>query len=424
MQKIKSLTLQFGLSATLIFLGRLSQLLMYFFLAKQLPASDFGFFSIVIISSQIFAMMLTFGALPTAQKIIPGKISTKRTNQAAVFLRYQIDVCILSIIIMLVTTSTLTSTTLKPFIPISQDLIYSIGILSSAFIISSFREFLCRSLGETFLAIFPRDIAWTATVIAVTLCSSMDVTNLMTTIVLILFIIEAITIIIIQKKNKTLFKFCKTIKPLFNYKRWVKPSTHYFSSSLGGMAFERIDVLTVSIVSTLEQVALYNLASRFSPILSITQRFITPILIPKISTALANNQKRAAAKEVIKGVIVASSYSLPLFIIGYYFADIFLGLFGAFFINATNIFQTLLFGHVIISIGSCFGAYILASNYSKAYGYCIWASLSTTLTILLIQRNDLTPEYIATIVVMGIALYNIGLICSVIKHLTTTKPTN
>jgi O-antigen/teichoic acid export membrane protein len=199
---------------------------------------------------------------------------------------------------------------------------------------------------------------------------------------------------VVARRNKTYF-----------FKAWRSRSLALMMSNLGGLAVERIDVICVGLFSTLESAGIYGTASRIVPLISIGQRFIVPVIGPKIAWALAMGDDRAAVKEVRMGLAINGLIAIVGLACIWLFSRQILSIFGSSFVAGAPILRILSIAHVMIALGSNFGVLVAMGPRPWGAAAAIWGVLVPMAIVCAVATCVFGPIGAAVTVAVGIIVY-------------------
>lgn len=434
--------------------GRLSYILLFWVFAQKLSLEAFGIFLVVFSISQLFGMFATLGSGQALTVLIP-QLKDKKDHTGIINV---LEFALLSTIGGILFTLLLALITFSlPFvksIPNSDILFKGLLWFGPIFTFSLLREAITRGFERQRLAMIPRDIIWALSLILIVFIFPDSLDHLFQTISITLIIIEifAFTHLFISSIKPSLsekqfeakdfatdFKLSLPQEDQYSHfktskKQWFKRSLSLSANALGSLAFERLDVIMVAAIGGYEAAAVYGVANRFAPIISLSQRFVIPVILPNISKFFAllpaspilstidDDQKtnlivKKIREEVKYGLKFLLLISLPLSIVTMILAPYLMGFFGSEYESGANILRVLVLAHLFITIGSAFSVVLTACPTPWLAARNIWVSI----LIMVILMYLIIPEYgamgTAICVIIGAVIANISHFLSAIKFM-------
>jgi O-antigen/teichoic acid export membrane protein len=384
----------------LVGLGKITQLVLLFFLGNHLGGIEFGVFVTLLTLSQLLSTFSSFGISPAGQKIIPQAMYAGNYSEVA-----NILICIaLAFFIFVTFVIFLGVISFDSLFDEAENLDLShIIIFVSVYGFSVAREMLARSFSYVFITFFPRDILWSMVLIVFVLFSSPTIKELIIFGTYSLLIIEIATFLIIISKYFFLFNYVdKSFK--FSFLHNLSQGKPFMTSALGGQGFERVDILFVATFLSMESAGIYGLCAKLAPIFSISQRFITPILLPRLSSSLMLGPKKTIS-------LLRAAISVNLFLC--IFLTLMFYLFGSELLARTEneidldvvVLIILCVAHFFNAIGSNFGALILVSEKPSIHGRVVISLLAfVVLLMYFVQPSNIVA--VALLTSFGIVSYN------------------
>lgn len=411
---------RFGLAAFLIGGGRLSYLVLFYTLARKVSLEQFGLFSVALAVSQVAWILTSFGTGPAAQKIIPEIIALKRFSHVKSFIHFTIFVTLLGAVVFALIAFLFGKLAEHSGQNESAAISFAAMMLAPVISFSALREFLARSLQLPILAFFPRDIGWCLSISLIVYVLPEVGAHLIIVSTGLLGVIEIISWLVLFKCLKKIPLQVEAEK--VDRRSWLKQCSALMMANIGTLAFERIDVIAVGFFANLSVASVYSVASRIAPLLSMSQRFIVPVILPVIARGIATGQKSLVWQEVRLGVLASAPIAILGFIIIWGFTNEILWLFGARYVDGAWVLRTLSVAHLVIAVGSNFGAVVLMGRKPWFHPAAVWGALIPAVLFL----SLLTPHFgsiaAAIVVTVGIIFYNVSvLVISILTPLSRTK---
>jgi O-antigen/teichoic acid export membrane protein len=175
------------------------------------------------------------------------------------------------------------------------------------------------------------------------------------------------------------------------YRRWLKHSVAMLFNFIVGFLFERIDTFAVSAFTSLAVVGIYATASRVAVLVSISQRFVVPVVVPAIVAALGRRDLPQARSEIRHGVLITILFAMPVYLGILLFAEPIMGIFGPGFRPYGNILRILGTAQFSLALTGSIGAALTGTS-PYIYARFGWIALTVTALLLL----TLTPLFGAT----------------------------
>jgi O-antigen/teichoic acid export membrane protein len=420
--ELKQVIRRFGLGGVLIVGGRVCFLFLTFVLARTCRPDQFGLFTVALASSQVLAVLATFGTGPAAQTIVVGALTNHDKATAWRFLKFAIVatatgsavVSLGAICIGLATGRSGESGTAA----------IATAMLSPVMAASFLREFLARTFEQTVMAFGPRDIGWSLCLTVTVLVLPQVRDHLMWAAVPTLIAVEGIAWCVLWINN---------IGPLRHglsstYRRhpsaersWINRCFAVMVNYAGSFSFERIDVVLVGLLTSLSEAGVYGVASRFAPLISTGQRFVVPILAPRIARGFALNDTEGMRREVTHGALASLGVALPATLFVWLFTGDILAFFGGRFSDGVWPLRILSLAHLSIAIGSSFGVVTMVGPKPWHYAAAIWVALIPSAILLPIGILTMGVKGAAVITTLGILSYNCILIVLALRALRRTS---
>ncbi len=393
--------------AMLIGMGRLFFLLLFFVLARFTFGDSFGLFTVVFALSQLTGIACMFGTGPTASVVIPQAIERGRNSRVARYLKFSFYTTALGVITMVLFCFILEYSFSIFNWREGQRIIEGLMFFGPIMAVSMLREFLARAFERPVLAFLPRDICWCVLLMACVAFIPSFRFDIIISAAIVLLFVEICAWLVFWRQELRHFTSIK-YKGKIWVKEWKNRSFALLMNYLGGLGFERVDVIAVGLLGGLNLAAIYSVANRIAPLISMSQRFIVPVLSPRISRAFASKDTSKVQKEVFSGLTFSLLYAGTFFVFVMLFAEDLMGMFGPEFIIGANILRILAFAHLMIALGSNFGVILLVGPTPWVYARTIWFALIFAIIALTFAIPASGLEGAAIVVVIGIAFYNIA----------------
>jgi O-antigen/teichoic acid export membrane protein len=382
---LRHIVKRFGLGGALIVGGRLSFLLMTFVLAKTCSPKQFGLFTVAIASSQVLAVLASFGTGPTAQAIIAGALAHNQNGVVWRYVRFSIVTTSAGSCLVGIGAAILGFGLHRHGSVDTAHAAYAAAILSPVMAMSFLREFLARSFEQTVMAFGPRDIGWSLCVTVMVLIAPWTRETIVASGTAVLALIESVAVYSLWQtsiKPLGITRGSPEISKELTEKSWVSRSLAVMANYLGGFSFERVDVVVVGVMADLAAAGIYGVASRLAPLISTGQRFVVPTLTPRVARALAMTDKNSLRHEVFHGALASLLVALPATLVIWLFTRQILDLFGARFAGGIWPLRILALGHLSVAIGSSFGVVTMVGPQPWRYAMAIWIALVPCVVLL------------------------------------------
>lgn len=387
-------------AAFLVGLGKISQLVLLFSLGNHLGGIEFGVFVTLLTLSQLLSTFSSFGISPAGQKLIPQAMYAGNYSEVAnilisialaffIFISFVIFVGFFSFDYLFEEAENLHLSHLIIFVSV-----YGFSVA---------REMVARSFSYVFITFFPRDILWSLVLLVFVLISSPTIKELIIFGTYALLIIEIAAFSLIISKYFFLFNFAdKSFKCTFLHN--LSQGKPFMTSALGGQGFERVDILFVATFLSMESAGIYGLCAKLAPIFSISQRFITPILLPRLSSSLMLGPKKTISI-LIAAISVSLFLSVFLTLMCYFFGSELLARTGNEIDLNVVVLIILCVAHISNAVGSNFGALILVSENPSIHGRVVISLLAcVVLFMYFFQPSNIVA--VALLTTFGIVSYN------------------
>ena len=407
----------FGMAAVLIVGGRVSLLILFFVLARTADPAQFGLFTVTLATCQLTSLLATLGSAPAAQSIVAPAIARGRGRVARRYVGYA--VLATSFGVALVSTAALLVGLLFPD-PETVDVVYATALLSPVMAASVLREFVARAFEDTVMAFAPRDIVWSVLLAALVGTSPWIGRHLVVFATGLLAAVETVAWSLLWRKR---------VAPLptgrrgpWAGKKWISRSLALMAHYLGGPALGSVDVIFVGALGDLVIAGVYGVASRLAPLMSVTQRFVVPVLAPRVARALVAGDRAALRNELWLGTLVGLSVAAPGILLLGWLAEPILALFGPRFVVGASALRILAIAHAAIALGAPFALVTSMGPNPWRSAVAVWAALavSTIALPLAIQRFGLIGA--ATAVATGIIAYNAAMVALSLPALRGCPP--
>jgi len=411
-----SLARRFGFAAVLVAGGRLAYLVLFAVAARLVAPEKFGAFVVALSASQLVAPVATLGLGAAAQAVIPqacGRALWRIRSYVQLSLWITGLVSLAIAVLAALAAYVLNAANIGAA---AQTVLVAFAILVAPMAFSTLRAFVARALENVFVAFFPRDIGWTLLLAVLVISVPWVREHLIVSAALTLAAVEMTGWLVLWWRYIAPIRppRRKTVKP---YRRWISRSQALMVNYLGGLGFERLDVIAVGMFASLEVAGIYGAASRVAPVISLSQRFIVPVITPRISRAFGEKDLLQIGREVRFGVLAGGAIAIPATVVTLLFGGEIMRLFGPTFVSGTEYLRILAAGHLAIAIGSNFGVVTMMGPRPWLYARTIWSTLIPAALLL----PALVPEYGATaaagVTAAGIAAYNLALIVLALRAL-------
>ena len=361
---------RFAGSALLVALGRLAFLAFFAVAARFSSVTAFGEFATSLALAQILAIAATLGTAPAAQAILPGTMDRPSKRLADMFLRFALTMTLLATLafglaLMLVGTAANLLDIPGGLATMTMGAVY----LLPGIAFGTLREFLARSTGHTRLALLPRDVIWTLACMAALIAVPAFGDNLVMGCALLLATIEAGALAILLRRLGC-WPFRKA--PLRFFTQWRRRALALMLNNTGGLLMDRFDIFVVGLLFPLEAAAVYSVANRLAPLASLSQRFVVPVQIAKISLAMARRDVAQVWLEVRTGMLAGAAFTLCVLVLFSFANQPILGLYGDPYLPAAQILLILSLGQSATSLGSNFGMVASIGHRKWTFAVVIW----------------------------------------------------
>lgn len=411
---------RFGWPSILVVGGRLSFLLLFLVAARTAAPSEFGLFVVAVAASQILANVCSLGTAPAAMQIVSAE---RRPGKIWAYIRFSTIVTVaagLALAALLLGLGALLSAVLPQ--SDAGRICMAVALLAPVMGLSLLRENLARALDSVALAFIPRDLAWTLSLSLLLAFSPAIATNLTLAAAASLLAVELLSSWLLWRGRIAAIAAAAPTVPLRAYRRWVQRSLAMMSNYVASLGFDRIDVLIVGLFLSLPVAGIYGAASRLASLLSLPQRFVIPMVSPKIAQGLATRNGPLVWTEVRLALLASLAVSVPALIGVLLWAGEIMRLYGPEFASGAGILRILAFAHLAVAACAAFSAVILMGPSHWLFTRIIWSALIPVTVALLAVVPIAGPEAAAAIVAAGIILYNLSLVWLALRALKRLKP--
>lgn len=411
---------RFGWPSILVVGGRLSFLLLFLVAARTAAPSDFGLFVVAVAASQVLANICSLGTAPAAIQIVGAE---RRPGKIWAYIRFSTSVTVAAGLALGALLSGL-GAVLEALLPASDAgrICVAVAMLAPVMGLSLLRENLARALESVALAFIPRDLAWTILLSMLLAFSPAIAAHLTIAAAASLLAVELLSSWLLWRSQIAAIAAAAPPVPLRAYRRWVQRSLAMMSNYVASLGFDRIDVLIVGLFLSLPVAGIYGAASRLASLLSLPQRFVIPIVSPRIARGLAARNGPLVWSEVRLAVLASLAVSLPALIAVLLWAGEIMRLYGREFAGGAGILRILAFAHLAVAACAAFSAVILMGPAHWLFTRIIWTALIPVTVALLAVVPIAGPESAAAVVAGGIILYNLSLVWLALKALKRLRP--
>lgn len=405
-QKARKLVLlmvrKFGGAGIFVAVGRVAFLIFVVVVSRVSGSSDFGLFIVALIGAQIGGIVCTVGTGPNAQIVVSDAIARNRPAISFGFVCFALGVT---------TGTSVLAAALLGFISLGfrsfgwiesgKDVLLPLAMLLVPMSLSSLREFVARAFGSTHLAFAPRDIYWTALLSLLLFIVPSSALHLTVIAPIALLGIETLAWLSLWRKYLRPIYHCRRNLRSY-YRRWTQQSSWMLMNFVVGFSFERVDTFAVSAFTSLSTAGVYAAASRVAPVVSLCQRFIVPVVLPSIASALGRNDLATARSEVRHGLLMSLVMALPAFLALEFLAGPIMSMFGSDFTPYGNLLRILALAHFCLALNGPLNAALMGGAPPHVYARIGWIALIATCLMLVPLTIFLKAEGAAIAVVAGI----------------------
>jgi len=353
------------------------------------------------------------GTAPAAQAILPGARNRQRPHLSDMFVRFSITMTLFASFAITVTLVLIG--TFAEMLELGGGLhTMTVGAawLLPGIAVGTLREYLARSAGETRLALLPRDVIWTAACMAALVGYPAFGENLVVGCALLLVTIEAMALTLLLRRMG-----CWPYRsaPLHFFRQWRRRSLALMVNNTGGLVLDRFDIFVVGLLFPLDAAALYSVANRLAPLVSLSQRFIVPVQISKIALAMSQRDLAAIWMEVRVGLMVGLGYAASVLMLFSMTSQLILGLYGAHYLQAAPFLMILSLGQAATALGSNFGMVASVGPRKMTFALSIWlvvlpGSIIAYLAGVWFGMIGVSIATAATLITYNIALTQLALV--------------
>lgn len=395
---------KFGAAGALVALGRLTFMVFVVIAGRTVSATDFGLFMVALVGSQMLALISSLGTGPSSQVVVSDAMARKRPALAFGFVRFAFA---LTAGVSLAVGATLLFVSLalrqRGFIDPASDIMLPIALLLPPMALSTLRDFVAKALGSNVLAFTPREVIWAGLMSVLLLKSSAVAAHVMPWAACTLLAVEVLAWSILWRQYLAPIRGRQRNVSAF-YPRWLKHSIAMLFNFIVGFSFERIDTFAVSAFTTLAVAGSYAAASRVAVIVSISQRFVVPVVLPRIVAALSRRDVPAARTEIRQGILISLLFALPVYLGILLFAEPIMAIFGESFRPFGNVLRILATAHFSLAINGPLGAALTGGASPFIYARFGWIALTATALLLLTLTPLLGATGSALAVMLGIGV--------------------
>lgn len=405
-QRVRKLVLlmmrKFGGAGIFVAVGRIAFLIFVVVVSRTSESSDFGLFIVALISAQIGGIVCTVGTGPNAQIVVSDAIARNRPAISFGFVCFALAITagtsvLAAALLALISLGFRSSGWIEP----GKDVLLPLAMLLVPMSLSSLREFVARAFGSSHLAFAPRDIYWTAFLSLLLLIVPGSATHLTVIAPIGLFGIEALAWASLWRKYlRPIYRYRRNIRSY--YRQWVQRSSWMLMNFVVGFSFERVDTFAVSAFTSLSTAGIYAAASRVAPVVSLCQRFIVPVVLPSIASALGRNDLAAARSEIRHGLLMSLVIALPALLALELLANPIMSMFGSDFTPYGNLLRILALAHFGLALNGPLNAALMGGAPPHVYARIGWIALIATCLMLVPLTIFLKAEGAAIAVVAGI----------------------
>lgn len=376
--------------------------------ARLATAADFGLFVVALAVTQVLAIICTLGTAPAAQLVINEAIARNRPWRIRAYVRFSVGITILTSLAATLLILGIGAVADRYGASGLQQICIAIALLTPVMAMSILREFIARAFEGAVLAFVPRDIGWTLCFGATILLVPESRTQLIMTGAAVLLATELLAWLLVWMRYLRIHRTARRI-PARPYRRWMERSLAMMSNFVGSLGFERVDVLAVGLLASFESAGIYGAATRTASFVSVSQRFVVPLITPRVARALASRDRKSALKEVWSGFQMASLLALPTSVAVFVLAPDLLSLFGEHFESGAPVLRILVLAYLATVLGANFGVMVTMGARPWLFTRTVWAALIPTVLILPFTTAAFGMVGAACTVAVGIAAYNLRL---------------
>jgi hypothetical protein len=394
---------KFGAAGALVALGRLTFMVFVVIAGRTMTPTGFGQFMVVLVGSQILALIASLGTAPSAQVMVSDAVARNRPALVLGYIRFAgVITTLVSLAVAAVLTAVSLALRAKGWIDPAKDVTIPIALLLFPMAMSWLREYVARALGSSVLAFTPRDVGWTGLMSVLLLVFPGVAANVIGWAAGTLLAVEAVAWLLVWSRYlRPIRHRGRDISAL--YGTWFRHAVAMLFNTIVGFSFERIDTFAISAFTSLAVAGAYAAASRVAAIVAISQRFVVPVVLPNIVAALSRGDMPRARSEIRHGILTSLAFALPVYLAIMLFAEPIMGIFGPLFRPYANVLRILATAQFGLAVNGPIGA-ALTGNSPYIYARFGWIALTTTALLLV----TLTPLFgavgAALAVMLGIGL--------------------
>lgn len=106
----------------------------------------------------------------------------------------------------------------------------------------------------------------------------------------------------------------KKVKPIFEYRVWLKVSVSFLLLDVLYVLFARLDIFILGIYRTNSEIGFYNIVSKISDLCAFSLMMVNFVLAPVIAGLIANKERFELQKLITRSARIVLLISLPVFI--------------------------------------------------------------------------------------------------------------
>lgn len=159
----------------------------------------------------------------------------------------------------------------------------------------------------------------------------------------------------------------RSAKPEFKSRHWLTVSLPMMFVGLGHLVMDRIDVIMLGALSTVESVGLYGAASRIAYLNIFVITAINAICAPLLSSAFHGGRIDEFRAVQSRAMIWSAAGTLPLFVLTMVWPQWVLGFFGPEFIEGATLLRVLAVGYFFIALTGPVGVVLLMTGRERIF---------------------------------------------------------
>jgi len=399
---------KFGGAGALVALGRLAFMVFVVIAGRTMDPTGFGQFMVVLVGAQILGLVVSLGTAPSAQVMVSDAVARKRPALVLGYIRFAGAITVLvALALAAVLIAVSLSLRAAGWIDPAKDITIPMALLLLPMAMSWLREYVARALGSSMLAFTPRDICWTVLMSALLLVFPGVAANMIGWAAGTLFAVEATAWLLVWIKYLRPIRHRSRNISAF-YRKWFRHAVAMLFNTFVGFSFERIDTFAISGFTSLAVAGAYAAASRVAMIVSISQRFVVPVVLPNIVAALGRRDMPRARSEIRHGILMSLAFALPVYLAIMLLAEPIMGIFGPSFRPYANVLRILATAQFGLAINGPIGAALTGTS-PYIYARFGWIALSLT-ALLLVSLTPLFGAMGAAFAVMSGIGFQVALI--------------